>query len=101
MVVSNFESHQLFPLWDSDLSSAYQKAFDIPEKERCLAKIIDEGFKTYAEQHFPDAFCWGDQSPIHTFFLPTIQSVFPTAKYIHLMRDSRDVVSSFVTPLWQ
>jgi len=97
LVVSSFESHQLFPLWDTNLYPAYKKAFDIPEEDRCLARIIDEVFKTYAEQHFPSALCWGDQSPAHTFFLPTIQSVLPTGKYIHLVRDSRDVVSSFIT----
>jgi len=52
---------------------------------------------TYANQAFPQAKIWGDQSPLHTFYLPYIHRIFPNAKYLYMIRDGRDVVTSLVT----
>lgn len=97
LVIASFESHRNFPLWQVNLGDAYQKALALPENERSLARIINEVYFTYAAQAFPEAKVWGDQSPIHTFYLPYIKKVFPKARYMHLLRDGRDVVSSMVT----
>jgi protein-tyrosine sulfotransferase len=96
LIVALFESHRLFHIWDTDLRSAYQQAMQLDRSERSLARIIDMIFACYANQHFPEASIWGDQSPIHTFFLPWVTSIFPRAKYLHIVRDGRDVISSFV-----
>ncbi|MCJ7519124.1 MAG: sulfotransferase [Anaerolineaceae bacterium] len=95
-IIADFESHPNFPLWESNLTTAYRKTADLPRKERSLARIIDEVYMTYASEKFPNAKLWGDQSPIHTFALPYIHKVFPNARYMHLLRDGRDVVSSMV-----
>lgn len=97
LTISSFESHQNFPLWQTNLSPVYQKVLNLPEEERSLARIINEVYMTYAAQAFPNARIWGDQSPIHTFYLSYINKVFPNARYMHLLRDGRDVVSSMVT----
>lgn len=97
LIIASFESHRNFPLWQVNLADAYQKSLALPEKERSLARVINEVYFTYAAQAFPDAKVWGDQSPIHTFYLPYIKKVFPNARYMHLLRDGRDVVSSMVT----
>lgn len=96
-VIASFENHHNFPLWQVNLADAYQKALNLPENERSLARIINEVNFAYAAQAFPDARVWGDQSPLHTFYLPYIKRVFPMARYMHLLRDGRDVVSSMVT----
>jgi hypothetical protein len=96
VVISDFEGSQHFPNWECNLAPAYLSAANIPVEERSLARIIDEVFKTYASQKLPNAKLWGDQSPIHTFFLPYINKIFPKARYLHLLRDGRDVISSLV-----
>ena len=37
---------------------------------------------------------WGDKTPQHTLYLNEIKNVFPEAKFIHLIRDGRDVAVS-------
>lgn len=94
-LIAEFESHHYFKLWSSNLSPVYQTVLHLPKNERSLARLIDEVYKTYADQQFPNALMWGDQSPIHTFYLPYIERIFPDAKYLHLLRDGRDVVASY------
>lgn len=94
LMIAEFESSTNFPLWQVNLAPAYKRVLEIPEEERSLAKLIDEVILTYAAEKFPEAKMWGDQSPIHTFFLPHISNIFPEAKYIHMLRDGRDVVTS-------
>jgi hypothetical protein len=48
------------------------------------------------DQHFPAASIWGDKTPANTTYAQWIDRVFPAARYIHILRDGRDVVSSFV-----
>lgn len=38
---------------------------------------------------------WADKSPIYTLHLDFVESLFPTAQYVHLIRDGHDVVASF------
>lgn len=96
LIVSLFESHPLFYLWDVNLYSVYSSILNLPQDERSLARLIDEVFKCYATQQFPEALIWGDQSPINTLYLPWLIRVFPEAKYLHLLRDGRDAISSMI-----
>ena len=96
LMVAEFESHPVFYMWETNLAPAYQKIVGLPVEERSLARIIDEVYMTYAAEKFPKAKIWGDQSPIHTFHLSYIDKIFPDAKFIHLVRDGRDVISSMV-----
>lgn len=96
LIVSIFESHHLFSLWDVNLSPAYQAVMNMPMEERCLARIIDEVFICYASQKHPDAALWGDQSPINTFHLKWLIQTYPDAMFLHLLRDGRDVIASLI-----
>lgn len=42
---------------------------------------------------------WGDKSPHHAHHLPEIAAAFPEGRFIHLIRDGRDVAVS-LRPLW-
>jgi protein-tyrosine sulfotransferase len=95
-LVAEFERRHNFNQWKSNLAPVYQTVANLPDRERSLARLIDEVYKGYGSQNFPNALMWGDQSPIYTFFLPYITKIFPNAKYIHLLRDGRDAVASFV-----
>lgn len=96
LIVALFESHRLFHMWDISLHPVYRTVVNLPEDERCLARVIDEIFKCYAAQKFPKATMWGDQSPINTFYWPWIYRTFPHARFLHLLRDGRDAIASLV-----
>ena len=38
---------------------------------------------------------WGDKSPLYAFEIPLLNSFFPDAKFIHIIRDFRDVCLSY------
>jgi hypothetical protein len=38
---------------------------------------------------------WAEKDPTYTLYLPFIEELFPTAVYVHLLRDGHDVVASF------
>ncbi|HSB62038.1 MAG TPA: sulfotransferase [Vicinamibacteria bacterium] len=42
---------------------------------------------------------WGDKTPDHGRHIPTIRELLPEARFIHLIRDGRDVALS-LRPLW-
>ncbi|MCK4843125.1 MAG: sulfotransferase, partial [Methylococcales bacterium] len=43
---------------------------------------------------------WGDKDPIYTALLEYTHSLFPNAKFIHIIRDGRDVASSISKQWW-
>jgi len=43
---------------------------------------------------------WGDKDPIYTQHIEILNEIFPNAKFIHLIRDGRDVALSLVTKKW-
>lgn len=36
----------------------------------------------------------GDKTPAHSFHMPTLRALFPSARFVHMLRDGRDVVVS-------
>jgi hypothetical protein len=43
---------------------------------------------------------WGDKTPIYIEILPQLAKTFPNARFIHLVRDGRDVAKSFQATDW-
>jgi hypothetical protein len=39
---------------------------------------------------------WGDKTPMYMRHLPLLERLFPTAQYVHLIRDGRDAATSFL-----
>lgn len=96
LVISLQENSFNFPLWEMDLNPVYLAAKAVPPQEQSLARLIDLLYMGYADAHFPDAICWGDQTPDNFLYYHWFLSVFPQAKYLHVLRDGRDVVASLL-----
>ncbi len=95
-VLSEFENCKEFYTWDIELTDVSKRLETISESKRTLSNIFDELFCAYSEKHYPASKIWGDKTPLNTLYLDWIGSVFPNSKFIHLIRDGRDVVSSYL-----
>jgi hypothetical protein len=43
---------------------------------------------------------WGDKTPVYIEILPQLARMYPNSKFIHLIRDGRDVAKSFQATDW-
>jgi hypothetical protein len=59
---------------------------------RTPAAFLNALYRMYAHQH--GATRWGDKTPIYTSYVDLIHQIFPTAQFIHIIRDGRDVALS-------
>lgn len=58
--------------------------------------IINELFLFLGRQVKQNVKYWGDKTPMNTSSLDRIWSAFPNGKFIHIVRDSYDVVESYL-----
>jgi hypothetical protein len=61
-------------------------------EDRTPTAFLDALYQEYARQH--GAIRWGDKTPIYTSYVDLIHRIFPTAQFIHIIRDGRDVALS-------
>jgi hypothetical protein len=52
-------------------------------------------FETYAAERGKPR--WGDKTPLYMQHLPLLERLFPTACFVHLIRDGRDAALSFLS----
>jgi len=95
IVLGQFLSIERLSFWDVDLSAAFVELTRIDTEKRSLAIIIYTIFQYHLKQHKPGARIWGDKTPVNTIRLKWIHRLFSEAKYIHMLRDGRDVANSF------
>jgi protein-tyrosine sulfotransferase len=95
LTLSLFEAVHSFSYWETNIQPVYATVRSLPEQERSLARVLDILFMYYAAEKFPQARLWGDQSPENAKRLRWLWQVFPNGKYVHVLRDGRDVVASF------
>lgn len=96
MVLDLFDRSPVFHLWDFDVMAVRHEAFDLPDERRNLACLLDLVYRRYGAEHFPTAKVWGDQSIENTLQIQWLLRVFPRGRYLHVLRDGRDVASSWV-----
>jgi hypothetical protein len=61
-------------------------------------EIVTEFFAAYAR--FRGKGRWGEKTPQHAWHVPEILAAFPRAKIVHILRDPRDVVASYVESIF-
>jgi LPS sulfotransferase NodH len=95
-VIGEFERHPEFSTWEIDLAPVRDSLRAAPGNERSLAQILDAIYRHYSAAKFSGYRMWGDKTPLNTERILLFDRVFPAARYIHLLRDGRDAVSSAV-----
>lgn len=94
LVAADFQKERGFAFWELDLAPFYKMAADLPPNDHNLAKLIDVFYNYYIRVHKPDAIRWGDKTTRNAQHLPQLDALYPTAQYIHIVRDGRDVAVS-------
>ncbi len=96
LCLAQFEFHHEFDTFGISLRPLALELSKVPQASQSLAYIIDEFYKFAASEHNVLFNRWGDKTPLNTFYLNEILSVFPTAQFIHIIRDGCDVIPSYV-----
>ncbi len=94
LVIDKFQSHSEFYTWGINIDPLKKIISNVPNQDQNLLFIIDSIYRYYGRVNFPGRNKWGDKTPLNTLNLNLLSLVFPTSKYINLIRDGRDVVSS-------
>ena len=68
----------------------------LPPVDRNLATVLDALYRAHTAQYKPSAERWGDKTPGNVFALDALRAVFPDLRVIHMLRDGRDVVRSYM-----
>lgn len=96
IVLARFHFHPKFGTWDTDLREVHEQLVECPESERSLARIVNGVYQAWMRCHMPSASRWGDKTPTNVYHLPRIHRLFPDAAFVHMLRDGRDVVASYL-----
>ena len=75
---------------DHDAIRARVRATPVPD----LAEAIRRVFETYAASRGLTRYA--DKTPHYTSYVPLLAALFPEARFVHLVRDGRDVASAYV-----
>ena len=70
------------------------KSFYAQMELKTPAGFLEHLYRQYARQK--GAFRWGDKTPIYSSYIDLIHQIFPKAKFIHIIRDGRDVALSML-----
>jgi hypothetical protein len=96
LVLSRFEYHPEFERFGVSLRPLAQRLVEVLPERRSLALILDSLYRYLAEESGHGCRFWGDKTPRNTLYLDKILRVFPRARFVHLLRDGCDVVSSLL-----
>ncbi|MDZ7265877.1 MAG: sulfotransferase [candidate division KSB1 bacterium] len=67
---------------------------------RTYAEIVRRFYAEWAYFKDPDAMRWGGKTPDYSIHAATLHQLLPDAKFIHIIRDGRDVALSLFRLAW-
>jgi len=83
------------PRWfDAPPSDLRRHLIKMDSNQKSLACLLDEVYRHHGRLQDATFERWGDKTPINVSWMDEILSVFPRAKFIHLLRDGVDVTHS-------
>lgn len=63
-----------------------------------FSSVVGALYMSYAEFH--GKVRWGDKTPVYVRLIPMLADLFPTARFVHMIRDGRDVALSYMSVPW-
>ena len=92
-IISN---HHKWKTWEVSDSQLWEVISALEQPRLCeLIKAVFLGCG-----NLPNKPRWGDKTPIYVKEIDRLHQVFPTAKFVHIIRDSRDVTASLHRQRW-
>jgi hypothetical protein len=92
MLAIIFEHYRFVNEWRGERPKV--DAFLRAMPDRTPAAFLNTLYQMYAHQN--GAVRWADKTPIYTSYVDLIHNIFPKAKFIHIIRDGRDVALSML-----
>lgn len=84
---------QAFPFWKANARAAVPLPTDWLERQREPSVIFDYLMSYFAERENKSIWC--EKTPMHALHIETLARAFPSARFIHCIRDGRDSAASF------
>jgi hypothetical protein len=91
-VIADLRRRYGFQRWDLDLRAVEERLREAQPLD--LAGGIREVFSLYAERRGKSRYA--EKTPINVLHIPLLAAAFPEARFIHLIRDGRDVALSYL-----
>ena len=95
-IVAHIQSTSMFRLWELP-NDAVRRRVDALERPT-FGEVIGAVFQAYADHQ--SKCLWGDKTPIYVNWIPVLANLFPTARFVHVIRDGRDVAMSYQSVPW-
>jgi hypothetical protein len=84
--------HPSFRFWDLPIAEVRA---ELGGRERLgFAEAVDAAYRAYARAHGKPR--WADKTPDYIDHLPLLAGLFPNARFVHMLRDGRDVALSTI-----
>ncbi|HEV3471789.1 MAG TPA: sulfotransferase [Actinomycetota bacterium] len=87
----SLDAHPRFETWDLPISAVRDELGD--RSQVSYADAISAAFGAYARVHGKNR--WGDKTPRYVEHIPLLAKLWSNARFIHLIRDGRDVALSY------
>ena len=89
--VGALSRHKMFATWDLPITAVVAEIGELDEPT--YADLVAATFRAYARAHGKTT--WGDKTPRYVERIDLISGLWPDARFIHLIRDGRDVALSY------
>ena len=89
--LSELERHQQFRSWNLPVAEVRAQIGDVATVPYPAA--IEAVYRAYAKRVGKPR--WGDKTPRYVEHIPFLKGLFPDARFVHLVRDGRDVALSY------
>jgi hypothetical protein len=90
--VDDLANHYGFRRWDIDAGSMRARLME--SGAATYAQAMREVFGLYAERYGKSRYA--EKTPMNVMHIPFLSQVFPESRFIHLVRDGRDVALSYL-----
>ncbi|MEA2462036.1 MAG: hypothetical protein QOH90_2213 [Actinomycetota bacterium] len=94
--VEDIVRHPRFVAWEMDPQILRDHVADVGPRD--YPELLAATFEAYAKWRKKER--WGDKTPGYAAYMPYLQQLFPTALFIHMIRDGREVAASLADRPW-
>ena len=94
--VSIVTGHYRWPDMNLDAQDFRHEAARLPEPH--LRDLVEVVYRSHVQAEGKAR--WGDKTPVYIEILPQLATMYPNSRFIHLIREGRDVAKSFQATDW-